>query len=191
MPACRSRPRALRTASSQASVPVLCAAMRMRSAAIALDAASVAVATIVMPTHKSTPERHTPFIGTLWFTLRQMSASWAGAQPNTSILPLRLACDTMVRHGDTVQHAGKAGERIATAATHLERATKLPIMPRSAHSQNKINREETNDAHNAFVCIADDGPHRGSDSSTRPNRGRSEERRENAGQRAGLRHGLF
>ena len=64
-------------------------------------------------------------------------------------------------------------------------------MLRSAHSQNKINREETNDAHDAFVCIVDDGPHRGSDCRTRPDRRRSEERRENAGQCAGLRHGLF
>jgi len=61
-----------------------------------------------MHTHKDTPERHTPLIRTLCFILRQMSAPWAVAQPNTSILPLWLACDAMIGHGDTVQQAGKA-----------------------------------------------------------------------------------
>jgi hypothetical protein len=56
--------------------------------------------------HQNTPERRTPFIRALWFTFRQMP--WAGAQTDTSALPLWLACDTMVDHGDTVQQAGKA-----------------------------------------------------------------------------------
>src|SRR5580704_6181612 len=136
--------------SSQASVPVLCAAMRMRSAAVALDAASVAAATIAMPMQKSTPGRRTPFIRTLCFTLRQMSAPWAGAQLDTSILPLWLTCDAVDLSRCHSSARRKSQKRIATAATHLERATKLPIMLGSAHGQNKINREETNDAHNAF-----------------------------------------
>jgi hypothetical protein len=52
----------------------------MRSAAIALDTASVAAATIAMRIHKNTSEHRTPFIRTRWFTLRQMSAPWAVAQ---------------------------------------------------------------------------------------------------------------
>jgi hypothetical protein len=59
-----------------------------------------------MPMHQNTPERRTPFIRAPWFTFRQMP--WAGAQTDTSALPLWLACDTMVDHGDTVQQAGKA-----------------------------------------------------------------------------------
>src|ERR1700683_5025319 len=83
--------------SSQASVPVLCAAMRMRYAANALDAASVAAATIAMHTHENTPKRRTPFIRALWFTFRQMP--WAGAQTDTSALPYgwpAIRCSTTV-----------------------------------------------------------------------------------------------
>jgi len=74
--------------SSQASVPVLCAATRMRSAAVALDTASVAAATIAMRAHASTPEHGKSLMRTRWFTLRQMSSPWAAAQLDTSILPL-------------------------------------------------------------------------------------------------------
>jgi hypothetical protein len=61
-----------------------------------------------MRTHESTPEYRKSLIRTLWFTLRQMSAPWAAAQLDTSILPLWLTCAAVILHGDTVPGSGKA-----------------------------------------------------------------------------------